>query len=120
MNNKKNNLQTYLLCVILLISFVVRTYRLSEIPPGFFADEAVVGVDSYDIIKYGKDLYGNRFPIFFKSLGEYKSGMENYLAVPFILIFGLNEFAVRFTSMFVGVLSIFVLYLLVKELFRDN
>ncbi len=120
MPSKLSGFQMAILIAILLLGFAVRTYKLAEIPPGFFADEAVTGVDAYDLIKYGTDLYGRRMPIFFQALGEYKSGMQAYLTVPFVLIFGLNEFSVRFTSAFFGVLSILMLYTLVKELFKGN
>ena len=40
-----------------------------------------------------------------------------YLTAPFIALFGLNEFSVRFPSAFFGSLTVLVVYFLVKELF---
>jgi len=43
-----------------------------------------------------------------------------YFTVPFIKIFGLNEFAVRFSSAFFGSLTVLLVYYLAKELFIKN
>ncbi len=108
------------LVVILVLATALRLYKLSEIPAGFFADEASIGLNSYTILTNGTDEYGTPYPFFFRALGEYKGPIGVYTTVPFIAIFGLNEFAVRLSSAFFGVLSIFALYLLVKQLFKHH
>ncbi len=105
---------------ILIIATGLRLYKLSEIPPGFFSDEASVGLNSYTILTNGTDEYGTPYPVFFRAFREYKNPIGIYTTVPFVAIFGLNEFAVRFSSVFFGLLSICAIYLLVKQLFEGN
>jgi len=83
----------------------------------FFCDEASIGYNVYSILKTGKDEYGNKFPILFKAFGECKRPTYIYSSIPFMRIFGLNEFAVRLTSAFYGMLTVLVMYFMVKQLF---
>lgn len=106
---------------ILCIGLAVRLWYITQIPAGFFADEASIGYNAYTILNTGRDQYGARLPIFFKAFGEYKSPIQLYSTVPFVLVFGLNELATRLPSVVYGLLSLAALYLLVKELFpQDN
>lgn len=110
----------YLLFLVLLIAAGIRIYKVTEVPTGFFTDEASVGVNAYTILTKGTDQYGERFPFFFKSFGEYKGGLPIYTAVPFLLLFGPTEFAVRLNSVFFGILSILAVYLISMELFKRH
>ncbi|MEI6222470.1 MAG: glycosyltransferase family 39 protein [bacterium] len=65
-------------------------------------------------MKTGKDLWGQILPLFFRSFGDYKSPLAVYATIPFIFIWGLNEFAVRLTSVFFAVLTIIAFYFLGK------
>ena len=102
---------------ILIIGFSIRIYNLSNIPAGFFADEASVGYNAYTILTKGTDQYGVSFPIFFKAFGEYKNPVQIYSSVPIIAILGLNELSTRLTSVIYGLLAIVAISLLSKELF---
>ncbi len=108
------------LIIILLLGFFLRSYRLVDNPAGFFCDEASIGYNAYSILSSGKDEYGVFFPIFFQSLGDYKSPIEIYSTVPFVAIFGLNELSTRLPSAFFGLITIFLMYLLGKELSPKN
>ncbi len=99
------------------MGFLLRVHKLSDIPHGFFADEASIGYNAYTILTKGTDEYGTRFAVFFRAFGEYKSPIQIYATVPFVAIFGLNEFSVRLPSAIFGTLTIIVVYLLTKELF---
>jgi len=104
------------LLIIIVIGFSVRIRDLGENPAGFFCDEASIGYNAYSILKTGKDEWGEKFPIFFKAFGEYKNPLDIYFTIPFVAIFGLNEFAARFPSVFFSLLSLIVLYYLGKEI----
>lgn len=108
---------------IVLITFFalgLRVYKLGQFPVGFLWDEAALGYNAYSILKTGKDEYGQLFPIIFKSFGDYKPGFYVYLTIPSILLFGLNEFAVRMPSALFGTLTVLIMYLLVKECVGEN
>jgi len=109
---------TVLLIVIVLIGFVLRGYRVSVNPPSISWDEASIGYNAYTILKTGKDEHGKFMPVdTFAAFGDYKPPIPVYLTVPFVALFGMTELAVRAPSVVAGTLSIWVLYLLVYELF---
>jgi len=109
-----------LLFLILLIATVLRFWGISRVPPGPFGDELDVGYHAYSILKTGKDYYGQFLPTYIHSLAEWRAPLFIYSAVPFIGLFGLNEIGVRAPAIFFGVLSIFLLYLLIIEIFQNR
>lgn len=106
--------------VILLIAAILRLINLSANPPHLTPDEAALGYNAYSILKTGKDEYGINLPIIFKSFGDYKPGLYVYLAVPSILIFGLNELAVRLPSALFGIVGVYLVYEIVKKLLEKQ
>lgn len=105
-----------ILLAILAIGIFLRFHNLANNPPGLYWDETVFGYDAYSILKTGKDHHGRFLPIFFESFGDWKLPVYHYLQVPSIALFGLNEFAVRFPSAFFGVLTIPLVFLIIKKL----
>ncbi len=108
------------LIAVVVIGFFFRFYQLGIVPNGLEWDEVAIVYDSYSLIHTGRDQFGNWFPITFRSLDDYKPPLYNYFATIPIALFGLNEFSVRFPSALFGSLSVFGVYLLVKELFRTS
>lgn len=109
-----------LLTGILLGSFFVRIYKNTEIPSGFFADEASINYNAYSILETGKDEFGINFPILFQSFGNFRPGISIYASIPSIFIFGLNEFSSRLTPALVGTFTVFIIYFLGRELFSSS
>lgn len=109
-----------ILFVIISFAFFIRTYKLSPIPPHLTPDEASLGYNAYSILKTGRDEYGVLFPMIFKSFGDYKPGLYIYASVPFIAIFGLNEFSVRIVSAVSGVFAVVLVYFITKYLFKNE
>lgn len=112
-----------ILCIlgVFFLAVFLRFYQLGVIPSGLEQDETSIGYNSYSILKTGRDEYGKTFPLTFKAFGEYKLPGYIYATVPFINIFGLTEFGVRFVSALSGSLTVVVVYfLLCKLLTKDN
>lgn len=108
----------YLLIAIIASGAFLRIFMLGTIPAGFFRDEAWNGYQAYSILKTGRDTGGNLFPLFFSQYGViHFSSLYIYTAVPFIYLFGLNEFAARLPAAVFGILTIWMAYLCVKEFF---
>ncbi|MCL5438670.1 MAG: glycosyltransferase family 39 protein [Patescibacteria group bacterium] len=105
-----------ILFFIVFLGFILRIYGLSNIPSGFFYDEASIGYNAYSLLNTGKDEYGISSPIFFRSFGDYRPPLATYLTIPFIFIFGLNETSVRLPSVFCGLITIILMYFLGKEI----
>lgn len=114
----KPKVRIFGLLIILLFAFLIRVYRLEQLE--LFGDELDVGYHAYSILKTGKDYKGNLFPIYFNSFSEYRAPLFLYSAVPFVALFGLNEWGVRLTSVFWGIMDIIFLYLLVKKITREE
>lgn len=107
-----------ILILVLLTAITLRVYQLDKVPPALFGDEVDVSYQAYSIFKTGKDLYGRFLPIYIKSLAEYRAPLYIYSAVPFIGIFGLNEWSVRLPAVFWGVIGVIGLYLLLNQFFN--
>lgn len=109
------------LFLILLVAALLRLWKLDVIPPHLTPDEAALGYNAYSILKTGRDEHGEFLPAIFKSFGDYKPGLYVYLTVPFVAILGLNEWSVRLPSAIAGVLAVWLIYRVVRELFvKEN
>ncbi len=104
---------------ILIAGFVLRFYGLGEVPVGFHRDEAFLGYNAYSILKTGNDISGNFLPVHLESF-LYSPAGYSYFTIPFISIFGLNEFSVRFASALFGALTVAASYFLAKEIFAGK
>lgn len=100
---------------IFFLALFLRFYHLGINPVGFHRDEAFLAYNAYSILKTGKDMSGNRLPIHLQSF-FYSPAGYSYASIPFIAIFGLNEFSARFASALFGSLSVMLTYFLVKLL----
>ncbi|MBI4028864.1 MAG: glycosyltransferase family 39 protein [Candidatus Blackburnbacteria bacterium] len=106
--------------LIFLLGLILRTWKLAELPSGFHVDEVKVGWNAYSILKTGADDWGHKFPLYYNSFGDFRPTGYFYLTIPSILIFGLNEFAVRLPGALFGSLTIIIAFLLVRELSGSN
>ena len=116
----RKHLVPILLFLVIVLAGVLRIWNLGNNPPALTPDEASLGYNAYSILKTGKDEYGKALPIIFKSFGDYKPGLYVYLAVPFVAVFGLSEFAVRLPSALFSILAVFLIYQVTRLLFPDR
>lgn len=104
---------------ILMLAFALRFYKLDTLP-ALNADEAAIGYNAWSLIQTGKDEHGNPWPIHFQSFNDYKPGGYFYLVLPFVVLLGLNEWAVRIPAATLGVATVFLVYLLAKKLVQNS
>lgn len=110
-----------ILITIVLIGGFLRFYNLGINPPSLTWDEVAWGYNAYSIGIDGRDESGRFLPLaYLESFGDFKPPLYAYLSVIPIKIFGLTEFAVRFTSAFLGTLTILLTYFLVRGIFRGT
>lgn len=105
-----------LLIIAILMAILTRFYKLGDAPKGLYLDEAGQGYSAYSLLKTGKDEFGKSFPIIFRSFTDFKTPVYVYLIVPLIQVFGLTTFTVRFPSFFFSILTIPILFFLIREL----
>ncbi len=89
--------------VILLLAFALRSYQLTETPPGLTHDEANHGRDSINILD-GELLF--YFPLNYGS-----EPLFNYVVAGGMTLVGENLFSLRLTNVVFGLLAISAVYL---------
>lgn len=112
---------TYLiLALIVALAVFLRFWKLDTIPASLNWDEIAAGYNAYTIANWGADEYGNKFPLVFKSFADDKHPVHIYLTSIVVKIFGLSDFNIRATSAGIGVLTVFFVFLLARNLFDSN
>lgn len=105
------------LFLILFLAFILRFYKLAEVPHGMAWDEAGIAYNGFAIFNTRRDEWLQRLPISFRSFGDYKAPLAIYQSGFFTKAFGMNLWAVRLPFMIHGVLAVLAIYLLFKEIF---
>src|SRR5688572_19610364 len=116
----KKYLPIIALILIIAVGFATRFYQLGKAPKGLYIDEAGQGYSAYSLLKTGKDEFGKPFPIVFRGLTDFKTPVYTYSIVPLIPIFGLSVFTVRLPSFIFSLLTLPLLYLLIRKLIPDE
>lgn len=97
-----------IIIMLIIIGFGIRLYHLGEL--SLWWDEFVVMEQTNNILTYG--IPGN--PL---THGYYWRGaVYHYLVIPFIKLFGTNEFGYRFLGVLAGVGIIITTYLILKKI----
>jgi len=110
----------FILVIIIVLSFFLRTYKISDNPPSLNWDEVSHGYNAYSILKTGKDEWGIKFPLIFRAYGDYKLPLYIYLTAVSELLFGLNSFSIRLVSALSGVGLVILGYLITKKLTKNS
>lgn len=106
-----------LLILIISLAAFLRIYDLTSIPVGFSDDEATFGYNAYSILKTGHDEWARFLPFpAFESFGDWKLAFYLYLVVISEAFLGMTVFATRLPSVIFGIISVFAVYLLTKEI----
>ncbi len=105
---------------IIFLAAFLRFYTITQTPPSLSHDEVAIGYNAWSILQTGKDEYGASYPVLFRSFDDYKLPGYIYFTSLAEAIFGLNAFSVRFTSAFLGSLTVILLYFLVNEMLREQ
>ncbi len=93
-------------------TLLLRTWRLNQLPPGLWADEAVEGLDA-------RDLLHGHFQVFFpRNYGE--EPLYIYLATPFVAAWDGQAWAERLPAALLGTLVVPLLCLAGRALWRGR
>ncbi|MBI2582802.1 glycosyltransferase family 39 protein [Candidatus Azambacteria bacterium] len=98
---------------ILVLAAFMRLWHLPSTPPGLYPDEAMNGVNALEANATGQ------YKIFY-SENNGREGLFINLQALSVAVFGAKPWALRLVSAIVGILTVFGLYLLGKELFSRN
>ncbi len=105
-----------LLVLICALFLFTRLYKIAEIPVSVYWDEASIGYNAYAISIDLKDEWGKFLPIHFRAFGEFKLPVYIYSVVPFVKLFGLNAFSVRFPAVLFSLGVVIFTFFLAKKL----
>jgi hypothetical protein len=104
--------------LVLVLASVLRFYKLAEVPHGMTWDEAAIGYNGYAVLTTRRDEWLKRFPISFRSFGDYKAPLAIYINGISTFFLGMNLWAVRFPFVVASIVGIAGWMLLVKLLFE--
>ncbi len=102
--------------IIFALALFLRLYKLSDYPVGFHVDEVKSGWNAYSLLKTGRDDWLHAFPLHYDTFGDQRPTGMFYAQTPALAVFGLNVFAVRFTSALFGSLAVIAVYFLVLHI----
>jgi 4-amino-4-deoxy-L-arabinose transferase-like glycosyltransferase len=104
--------------LVLVFALFLFSWKLDSIPAGVYADEATVGYNSRSLLFFGRDEYGETFPILFRFFGAYTPGMMVYLLVPIVKVLGLSSWSIRIPSVLFGLFSVVAVYAFSRQWMR--
>jgi len=117
---KKKRLYLFCLITIFLLAFGLRFYQLGQVPFGLNQDETAIGYNAFSLLETGRDEHGERWPLYFKSFGDYKLPIYIYLTAISVKLLGLTGWAVRLPSAFFGSLTVVLVYFLLRLMTKDK
>ena len=117
---KSGRTELLFLTLLLVVAGFFRLYQLGKVPPGVGADEAAFGYNAYSIHHIGRDEWGKRYPLIFRSFGDYKLPGLVYLTSFLLNFFSLSLFVVRLPSALSGFLGIIGIFFILKEFFPKD
>jgi len=109
---KKNKIIIFLLLILLVATFF-RVWQLDSAPPGLYPDEAMNANNALE------SLQNNQFKLFYPE-NNGREGLYFWFVAFVFKIFGPSIWSLRLASAVIGILTVFALYLLTKELFHPR
>jgi len=108
---------TAIVLAIIVLAFVIRIYKIVDVPHGFFCDEASIGLDGYSLAHTlrDKDGQGTLLPTYLEGLGQWRGALYTYFAAPFIGLLGMSEFSVRLVAAVMGTLTVWLTFLFASK-----
>lgn len=103
------------LAAILGLGVLTRGIGLRENPPGFFLDESALAYNAWLVGDAGIDQYGERWPLFFRALDDYKEPLFVYAVAAWLKLAGVSVASARAPAAGFGVLGLAIAYALGRE-----
>lgn len=94
--------------LILFLIIAVRIFKFSSLP-GLDCDEAMGGINSWSLGKYGVDYFNlSKNPVYLFAWGAGMNILYPLITVPFVKAFGLSILTYRFPIIFINLVAIFL------------
>lgn len=98
---------------ILSYGIFLRVYKLDSVPPGLWYDEAINGLDAVSTITSFPHI-----PLVYTTEGHPREPIFLWLLALSLKTFGVSTLIMRYTTIFIGILTIIAFYFLAKEYFN--
>lgn len=95
-----------LLAVILCIGAFARLWEFGSHPAGLHQDEASIGYEAHNLLRYGVDRAGLSYPVHLVAWGSGQNAAYAYVAAPFVAAFGLTPLAIRLPMLLASLASL--------------
>jgi 4-amino-4-deoxy-L-arabinose transferase-like glycosyltransferase len=106
---------------VLILASVLRLYSIATLPTSMSDDEIRETEEAYSIAKTGKSLSGEFLPMTFTLDGFAYAPVPIYTSALVFAFLPLNEWSARLSYALAGIATVFLTYLVTKELFsRDK
>jgi len=108
--------------IILIVTCIFAVIRIIDLDNyAMHRDEIANGLDAYTLGINGTNIYGEKYPIFFKLHDtDLLEPTYKYMLVPFIYLFGRSEFSVRILAVLISFVSIYLISRVAKEIFQET
>jgi Dolichyl-phosphate-mannose-protein mannosyltransferase len=105
-----------LLLAAIPVAYLLYAANIHVNPPGFFMDESAIAWNAFRIGQDGRDEHGDRWPIYFRSWGDYKSPIYIYVLAALFKLTGPSIIAARLLSVTAGFVTALLLGVLARRL----
>jgi len=116
---KGSSVTFVILALIIVLGLFLRAVDISDNPPELFSDELINFVSARSVVEKGHDLHGN-LALYFSDRTEPRPPVYGYFAYVSSLIFGDGAIGIRAPAILFGLVCIVLVYLITRELFRDE
>lgn len=120
MKKKSKNRRIVLFILIFLSGIVIRVFDFGIVPNGLNQDEAFAGYEAWNILTTHHDTMGYRFPLYLFTNGGGMNALETYLMVPFIAIFGPQDWVIRIPQVIIAILSLPAAYGVARRIYDEK
>jgi 4-amino-4-deoxy-L-arabinose transferase-like glycosyltransferase len=106
--------------IVLVVSAAVLYGTFLDHAPIYLAhDEVLNAVNAYAIASTGRDPNGHVFPLYFHILGNYwATPIVTYTTALFLTLLPVSEVSARLPSALIGTASVFLLFLVARQMFQ--
>ena len=108
----------WILGAILVLAAFLRFFRFGATPPGLNQDEAINAWNAWCLLKTGRDMTGDAWPVFYShAIGDNRTTLYYYALLPFQALGGFNTWTTRLPNAVAGMLTVPLAYVLGSRLF---
>lgn len=109
----------FIICLLLIICLAayLRFVGIADKSQGLYVDEASIAYNAKSIGLTLRDEYGQFLPLAFRSFGDFKPPLLEYLSIPWVSIFG-EVSGVKYFSATLGILTVLLIGLVAKRIFK--